>query len=284
MTEEQQEEVKLYDRWKRSKEKQILEEYAGRIIEEVPEEYREKISRLREFGLGKKEKTSYELIIEFLETHNGKLMQGTFRKNGKNLKREEMTEEQQEESKLYDRWINLKEKQILEEYLGRKIEELPEEYREKIAKLREFGLGIGKTTYEQVIEFLELHNGKLMSGVFSKDGKNLKREEMTEEQQEEVKLYDRWKKTKEKLILEEYVGRKIEEVPEEYREKIARLREFGLGKKEKTTYEQVIEFLEMHNGNLMKGAFYKDGKRLKREEITEEQQEEVKLYKRYKYR
>ena len=64
------------------KEKNILEEYIGKPIEEVPEEYREKIAKLREFGLGQVEKTTYELVIEFLEAHKGKLMQGSFRKNG----------------------------------------------------------------------------------------------------------------------------------------------------------------------------------------------------------
>ena len=74
MTEEQKEEVNLYSRWKRSNENKILEEYAGEPIEKVPEEYRDKISRLREFGLGIKEKSTYEEVIKFLETHNGKIM------------------------------------------------------------------------------------------------------------------------------------------------------------------------------------------------------------------
>ena len=64
---------------------------------------------------------------------------------------------------------------------------------------------------------------------FSENGKNLKREEMTEEQKEEVKLNDRWKYSNEKKILGKYAGEPIEKVPEEYRDKISRLREFGLG-------------------------------------------------------
>ena len=55
MTEEQREEAKLYNRWIHSKERETLEEYAERPIEEVPEEYREKVARLREFGLGMKQ-------------------------------------------------------------------------------------------------------------------------------------------------------------------------------------------------------------------------------------
>ena len=134
-------------------------------------------------------------------------------------------------SSLYRKWLKTEEKKILEEYIGEAIEKVPEEYREKIARLREFGLGTEKTTFEQVLEFLETHDGKIMKGYFEKNGKILKRSEMTKEQLEEVQLYDKWKRTEERKILKEYAGRPIEEVPEKYREKIARLREYGLGTK-----------------------------------------------------
>jgi len=227
MTKEQQKEVRLYDRWNRSKEKAILNEYAGKPIEEVPEEYRKKIAELR--GLIK-EKTPYEEVIEFLETHNGKLMRSIISGKGKNLKRKEMTPEQVEEIRLYGRWIKSIEREVLDEYAGKSIEEVPEEYREKIGKLRERIIK-EKTTYEKVIEFLETHGGKLMNSKISENGKNLKRKEMTPEQHEEVKLYQRWFKSDERKILDEYAGKPIEEVPEEYREKIAKLRKFGLGMK-----------------------------------------------------
>ena len=283
MTQEQREEVNLYSRWKYSKERKILEKYAGRPIEEVPREYGEKIAKLREFGLGAKEKTTYEEVIEWLETHDGNFMSYEFKKNGKKLKREEMTKEQKKEIKLYERWRWVKERKVLEEYAGEPIEEVPEEYREKIAKLREFGLGAKeKTTYEEVIEWLETHDGNLMSSTFRKNRKELKREEMTQEQQEEVNLYSRWKNSKERKILREYAGRPIKEVPGEYREKIAKLREFGLGAKEKTTYEEVIGWLEAHDGILMKESLYKNGKQLKRGEMTQEQQDEVHLYSKWR--
>ncbi|MDO5555959.1 MAG: hypothetical protein Q4G09_04840 [Clostridia bacterium] len=234
MTEEQQEEVTLYARWRRSKEREILKEYAGEPIEEVPEEYREKIALLRKFGLRKKEKAVYEQVIDFLKSHNGILMRGTFfNNNNKRLKKDEMTEEQQEEVTLYSRWRYSKEREILKEYAGEPIEEVPEEYREKIALLRKFGLRKKeKAVYEQVIDFLKSHNGILMRGTFfNNNNKRLKKDEMTEEQQEEVTLYSRWRYSKEREILKEYAGEPIEEVPEEYREKIALLRKFGLGMK-----------------------------------------------------
>ena len=287
MTKEQKEEVNLYDRWRNSREKKILEEYTGKPIKEVPEEYREKIARLRNYGLGKEEKTTYEEVIEFLETHDGQLMRGSISQEGKQLTRRKMTEEQNEETNLYARWINSKERKILEEYAGKSIEEVPEEYREKIEGLRSYGLGKEeKTIYEEVIEFLETHNGQLMHGGFVQEGKQLTRREMTEKQKEEVKLYYRWKNSREREILEEYTGKPIEDVPEEYREKIAKLRNYGLGIKEKkekrTTYEEVIEFLETHDGKIMLGSISQEGKRLTKEEMTKEQIEEVNLYGRWK--
>ena len=44
----------------------------------------------------------------------------------------------------------------------------------------------------------------------------------------------------------------------------------------KTTYEQVIDFLETHNGKLMKGSFYESGnpRPLKKDKLTEEQLKE----------
>ena len=207
-----------------------MEEYIGKTIEEVPEEYREKIKTLRSYGLGEEEKTTYEEVIEFLKTHDGKLMRGRFKKNGKQLTRTEMTEEQRKEVKLHDRWYYSEEKRILEEYVGKPIEEVPEEYREKIARLRSYGLGEEeKTTYEEVIEFLETHDGQVMNSSITKNGKHLKVKEMTEEQRKEVNLHTRWRRSEERKVLEEYIGRPIEEVPEEYREKIAKLRSYGLG-------------------------------------------------------
>ena len=156
-------------------------------------------------------------------------MSSTFYAGGKQLNKAEMTEEQREETNLYARWKYAPEKKILDEYIGRPIEEVPEEYKEKIEVLRSYGLG--KTTYEEVIAFLENHDGRIMRGSFSVNGKFLIKVEMTEEQRKETNLYARWKYAPEKKILEEYAGRPIEEVPEEYREKIAVLRSYGLDKK-----------------------------------------------------
>ena len=225
-------EKKLYYRWYSLKERKKLDEYAGVPIEEIPEEYREKIARLRELIVV--EKTVYEKVIEWLESHEGKLPRNNIRKK---LTAAEMTPEQKEEVNLCQRWYKSEEKKKLDEYAGVPIEEIPEEYRGKIARLRELIVVVKKTTaYEEVIEWLEAHEGKLPSA-----GK-----ETTEA---EKKLYHRWYSSKERQKLEKYAEVPIEEIPEEYRGKIAKLRELIVVVK-KTAYEEVIEWLESHEGKL----------------------------------
>ena len=60
-----------------------------------------------------------------------------------------MTNEQIDEQHLYSKWINSIERKILEECAGKPIEEVPEEFREKISTLREFGLGTKKGKLSQ---------------------------------------------------------------------------------------------------------------------------------------
>ena len=235
MTEEQKEEARLYKRWIHSGEYKILQEYAGQSIENVPEEYRDKITILREYGL-EPEKPIYEQVIEFIEA-NGRIMNGYFSEKEENGKRkkltvDQMTEEQKEEVRLYKRWLNSNEYKILQEYAGQPIENVPEEYREKIATLRQYGLEPEKPIYEQVIEFIEEH-GRIVNSAFYEKGENgkrkqLTRDQMTEEQKKEAKLCKRWHISDEYKILQEYAGQPIENVPEEYREKIATLRDHGL--------------------------------------------------------
>ena len=91
-------------------------------------------------------------------------------------------------------------------------------------------------------QWLDMHDGKMPRSTISRNGKHLKVEEMTEEEKEEVNSYAKWRKSKEKKILDEYAGRPIEEVPEEYRGKIAKLREYGIDlKQRKRTGKEIAE-------------------------------------------
>jgi hypothetical protein len=64
-------------------------------------------------------------------------------------------EEEKGEANLYGRWIRSEEYKILQNYVGKDISEVPEEYREKIAKLRSFGFGLKKGKKEKLKEVIE---------------------------------------------------------------------------------------------------------------------------------
>ena len=226
-------ESNLYARWRPSKEKEILEEYAGRSIEEVPEEYRRFISKMREYGYGlEKKKTLQEQMIEFVENSDTNSLPSATNKG--------------DESKLYQRWNRSKEKETLEEYAGRTIEEVPEKYRKFVSKMREYGYGLEKkkTLQEQMIEFIENSNTNSLPKTAKEDnGKNKQAKKMTEEEKYETRLYEKWIRSKERKILEKYAGREIEEVPEEYREFVKKMREYGYGldKNKKRTSKEIAQ-------------------------------------------
>lgn len=89
---------------------------------------------------------------------------------------------------------------------GIPIDELPEKYqkyKEQIATLRDYGLGLKeKTPYEELIEWLETHDGKMPRSFISENGRQVKRGEMTQEEWTEVNINTRWRRSAEKAALE----------------------------------------------------------------------------------
>lgn len=229
---------------------------------------------------------TYEQIIEWLETHDGKMPQDSARKNGLYVKAEDLEEEKVAERRLYGRWLNCPEKKALDKYVGIDIEDIPvpEDLKEKIQKLRSFGLGLRlPTTYERLIEWFDTHDGKMPKAAATfrdERGNYLKTEDMNEEQEKEKLLYDAWTKSKEKKLLKKYEEVPIEEIPEteEIKEKIKKLREYGLGI---TVYEEYINFLKKYNRTPRQGI-KRNGRTLGKDEITEEQRYEKSLHYRWR--
>lgn len=198
----------LYQRWNRSKEKANLMACKGIAIDELPkeyEEYKNQFAILRSYGIGVEEKSVGKEIIEWIQTH-GKMPRSVISKNGKQALRSEMTKEEQEEIYLYYRWLNSPERTALEECKGLTLDEIPEEYKEyseEIAALREYGLGVQQESLdEKIIKWLEQHNGKLPRGQIRKEGIQLKVSAMTDEEREEVVLYQKWTRSKLKEALD----------------------------------------------------------------------------------
>ena len=285
LTEDEHDERSLYLRWLRSDEKRILDEYAGVPISEFPkelEEYVDKIELLRSYGLGTKVLSAYEEIIQWLETHDGKMPRASISENNRKLRIEDLTDEEKREINLYGRWQGSREYRALKACEGIELEEFPEEYieyKEKIATLRSYGLGIKpKTVYEEIIDWLNGHDGEMPHGSKMKKGIVYKVEDLTEEEQYERNLYARWNRSKEREALEACKGIDIDNLPEEYikfKDQIEELRKYGLGK---STYEELLHWLTNNNGKMPRGMIAKNGRRLKTNELSKEEQYERNLY------
>lgn len=151
----------------------------------------------------------YEQLIEWLETHDGKMPRKSIKKGNKSFTIKEMTPDEQYEYNLAYRWGRTPECKAFMACSGISIENLPleyEPYKEKIVILRSYGLTVKKrnekTTYEELIEWLEQHNGKMPRKPIKRDGKILKVSEMTEEEKFEKRLSANWKNATEYKVLQ----------------------------------------------------------------------------------
>ena len=234
-TEEQLYENNLYYRWRRSDEKKLVNKYVGIPIEGISEEDRDFVEQVRSYGYGIEEKlTAYQEVMQFCEK-NGRLPQeihGT---------KATLTEEQMYEKNLSHRWRISDEKKIVDKYVGIPTEKIPEEDRDIVEQVRSYGYGIEEklTGYQVVRQFCE-KNGRLPIGY-----KGTKAT-LTEEQLYEKNIYDRWRRSAEKQIVDKYIGVSIEEIPEEDRAIVKQVRSYGYGI---IDYQEIRQFCEK-NGRL----------------------------------
>ena len=224
LTEEQLYEKNLYYRWRRSDEKQLVDKYVGVPIEGVPEEDREIVEQVRSYGYGVEEKlTAYQEIMQFCEKYGRwpRMFQGT---------NSTCTEEQIYERNLYNRWQTSDEKQIVDKYVGIPTEKIPEEDKTIIEQVRSYGYGIKRKLigYQALMQFCK-KNGRLPKQIAGKKAT------LTEKQIYERNLYAKWKTSKEKQLVDKYVGIPVEEIPEEDRVIVEQVRKYGyLGKAKKS--------------------------------------------------
>ena len=216
LTEEQLYEKNLYYRWRRSDEKQLVDKYAGVPIEGVPEEDREIVEQVRSYGYGVEEKlTAYQEIMQFCEKYGRwpRMFQGT---------NSTCTEEQIYERNLYNRWQKSDEKQIVDKYVGIPTEKIPEEDKTIIEQVRSYGYGIKRKLigYQALMQFCK-KNGRLPKQIAGKKAT------LTEKQIYERNLYAKWKTSKEKQLVDKYVGIPVEEIPEEDRAIVEQVRSYG---------------------------------------------------------
>lgn len=216
LTEEQIYENNLYARWRRCDEKQLVDKYSGVPIEKVPEEYKSIVEQVRSYGYGVEEKlTAYQEIMQFCEKYGRwpRMFQGT---------NSTCTEEQIYERNLYNRWQTSDEKQIVDKYVGIPTEKIPEEDKTIIEQVRSYGYGIKRKLigYQALMQFCK-KNGRLPKQIAGKKAT------LTEKQIYERNLYAKWKTSKEKQLVDKYVGIPVEEIPEEDRAIVEQVRSYG---------------------------------------------------------
>ena len=145
-----------------------------------------------------------------------------------------MSEEELSEVRLRSEWDKSELRKGLNACKGLSLDDLPieyQEYREQFEILRQFGLGIEETpVFEQLVEWLENHEGRMPKGTFRINNRVLKTRELTEEQLASVKLYKMWLKSPERKAFDACKGiDDLDHLPEEYmqyRSQIAVLRKF----------------------------------------------------------
>ena len=231
----------LYKKWWPSDEKSVLKICEGESIEKVPEKYREFVKKMREYGYGIKKKTIGEEILEFIE--NKKRMPKGFIK---------------EESSLYARWFVSSEKRALEIFHGKSIEDVPENYRNFVKKMRIYEETI-KTSKEQKRRIKGTFNSdkiqinkryKVKNKSFQKEIlEYIEKNGKMPHAGESLSLYQKWRRSNEKFILENMKDKELSEIPKEYRQFIKKMREYEYGGEEENIQKKILEFIEK-NGKL----------------------------------
>lgn len=243
MTLEEKRERSLVSRWYRSQEYKVFKACEGIPLEELPpeyEQYKEQIATLR--GYEQKKPTVCEEMIQWLETHDGLYPRNNIYKNGKYLKVREISAEEKEEISLYRRWRTSEEYKAFKACEGISLAELPAEYkqyREQIATLRRCEkIGI----FEEIIQWLETHDGRYPRSSIFRDGRHLTIEEMSTEERKERNLCARWYRSQEYKAFKACEGISLEELPaeyEQYKERIATLRGYEQIRKEKAAEKRM---------------------------------------------
>lgn len=237
--------------------------------------------------MSRKEQSVYEELIQWLEIHNGTMPRRQIKRDGKYLKAEEMSLEEKAEKNFASRCYNSKEYKAFKACEGIPIEDLPlryKRYQEQIKALRKYGR---KSTYEQVIEWLEAHDGKMPRSEIKRNGESLKTEEMSKEEKEETSLGSKWLDTREYKAFKACKGISIENLPpryKKYKEKIAVLRDYERMRQEKIkakAYKEIIEWLDTHNGIMPRISRLEEGKYLKSKDMSLEQRKERDLASRW---
>ena len=195
------------------------------------------------------------------------------------------------------RWRSSKAKKIIEKYRDiEDISQIPEEDREIVSKGREIlkrnkdrRAEPQKFTDDEILDLIikwkKEHNGDMPRGTVIIKGKYVTVSEISEEERIGRIIYQRWSTSKIRKIILRYEDEELEDIPEQYRDYVVRAREAGIIQQsideEIGLLENLEDFFYSHNERLPKANIMQRGITKRKSELTPEQQEEVRLRRKW---
>ena len=271
-TEEKRLERRLYQYVSQNGIRKILEDYVTMEIEEIPEVHQDLVKRFRAIGMGveSKKSTNVKDYIDFI-TENKR--EPVYYVNPKN-------EMQELESGIRHKWRMSKVHEIYTKYQGYFIQEVPEEYRDIVKKIRNIWLEIdGNNVADEVTNYIEQNQREPREiNINFRQFEN----GLTVEEQRERQLKDKWDRCFEIHVIDRFVGTPITEIPENYREIVSKMREVGLGHPESLNTRLYIKYALEHKRK-PRQVIFRDGKRVNINLCTDEEQKEVEIRRRWDF-
>lgn len=265
-------ERKLYQYLSQNGIRKILEDYVTMEIEEIPEVHQDMVRRFRAIGMGVK-RTKPTNVKDYIDFVAEKRREPVFYVEPKN-------ELQEVESGIRHKWRMSKVHEIYVKYQGYFIEEVPEEYRAIVQKIRKLWLKIdGNRVADEVIEYINKNQREPREiNINFKQFEN----GLTMEEQREKELNEKWNRCFEKHVIDRFVGVPITRIPENYRAIVSKMREVGLGHPESLNTRLFIKYALKH-GRKPRQVIFKDGKRAGLNICSDEEKKEIAIRRRWDF-
>ena len=198
-----------------------------------------------------REKIVCDLYFKFIEEF-GRTPRISISGNGRTKKVEELTDTEINESRLGRAIRNTQSYKAYCKTRELSIDNIPEEFekykefiekhrkydQEKEDKLKKIKDEKEECLYKDLVEWLRNHNGKMPNNYFYRDGECLHWvDQLTDKELSERNLYTRWLKSKLRNLMIRYEEVPLEDIPEEYREKIENIRNLKITKNKQKDME-----------------------------------------------
>ena len=204
----QADESSVRHKWRMSKVHEIYTKYQGYFIQEVPEEYRDIVSQIRDLWLKIDGNRVADEVIEYIEKN-----QREPREINVNFQQFEngLTEEDQREKLLNEKWNRCFEKHVIERFVGTPIKEIPVAYREIVTKMRAVGLGHPESLNTRLFIDYTLNHHRKPRQVICRNGKRVDQNFWSEDEKKEIAIRRRWDSSEDKKVYDMYLQGKLDE-------------------------------------------------------------------------